>query len=393
MQFDAVSTLLVAALILVGGQFFVKHISWLRTFNIPVPVVGGLLATLVITGLRMSGIQLQFSNEFQAPLMLLFFGSVGLSANLRLIAAGGKALVVFFLLVIGLLFLQNLVGVSICKLLGINHVLGLLAGSITMSGGHGTGAAWAQVFQEQYGVESAFELAMASATFGLVFGSLLGGPVASLLMRSARRKGVDMHVAEAGDGAVSSSPEKRSVTTASVIHVLACMLIGIVAGTWLSSLTAGTWLSLPTFVWSLFTCVVIGNIARFSRLYEINDEANDIVGNTALSIFLALALMNLKLWELADLAMPMLIILAAQVVLVFFYVTQVTFRVMGSNYDAVVLVAGQCGFGMGATPTAVANMQAVTDRYGPSRLAFILVPIVGGFLVDITNAIVIKLFL
>ena len=171
------------------------------------------------------------------------------------------------------------------------------------------------------------------------------------------------------------------------------LLLGVVCGQQLQSLTSGTAFSLPTFVWVLFSCIVIGNVVRAFGDKHLNTHAVDVLGNISLSIFLALALMTLKLWDLANLALPILAILLAQVALVFLYTTQVTFRLMGKNYDAAVLVAGNCGFGMGATPTAIANMQAVTQHHGPSRLAFIIVPVVGGFLIDIANSLIIKGFL
>ncbi|WP_299261996.1 sodium/glutamate symporter [uncultured Kushneria sp.] len=387
-----ITTLFIAIVVLVLGQQCVKHVRFLREFNIPVPVVGGLLATLVVTILRGFGIEITFFGGLQEPFMLLFFASVGLSANFGLIRAGGSKLLVFFALVVGLLVLQNIVGVGIATLFGLSPVMGLLGGSITMSGGHGTGAAWAEVFTNSYGVESAMALAMAAATFGLVFGSLIGGPTASFLIRRAQKKGMNIESDDQKDVADLAGKDERT-DVGSMIRVLCCLFAGLVAGTFLHGVLEDTPFSLPTFVWVLFSCVIIGNVLRISRLYHVNDDANNTVGNVALSVFLALALMNLKLWDLANLALPMLVILMVQVALVFFYTTQVTFRVMGGGYDAAVLVAGNCGFAMGATPTAIANMQAVTERFGPSRLAFIIVPVVGGFLIDIANALIIKGFL
>lgn len=392
MTFDPLSTLFIAILVLLVGQQCVKRIGFLRDFNIPIPVVGGLLATIVVTSLRGLGWEIRFFSGLQDPFMLLFFASVGLSANLKLIAAGGRMLLVFFLLVVGLLVCQNLLGMGLASLFGIEPALGLLAGSITMSGGHGTGLAWAEVFANDYGIDSAYPLAMAAATFGLVFGSLIGGPTASLLIKRAQRQGKEMKSDSVAD-VEDVSGESKAVTIDSLIHTLACLLASVVVGSVLRGWADGTALSLPTFVWVLFTGVVIGNVSRLSRLYDVNDSANDMLGGLALSVFLALALMNLKLWDLAGLALPVVAILLAQVALVFLYTSQITFRIMGGGYDAAVLVAGQCGFGMGATPTAIANMQAVTARFGPSRLAFIIVPVVGGFLVDISNALIIKGFL
>ncbi len=288
-----ITTLFIAIVVLVIGQQCVKHVRFLREFNIPVPVVGGLLATLVITALRAFGIEITFFGGLQEPFMLVFFASVGLSANFGLIRAGGSKLLVFFALVVGLLVLQNIVGVGMATLFGLSPVMGLLGGSITMSGGHGTGAAWAEVFTNNYGVESAMALAMAAATFGLVFGSLIGGPTASFLIRRAKSRGMNIESDDQEDVADLTGKDKRT-DVGSMIRVLCCLFAGLVAGTFLHGLLEGTPFSLPTFVWVLFSCVIIGNFLRISRLYHVNDDANNTVGNVALSVFLALALMNLK---------------------------------------------------------------------------------------------------
>lgn len=397
MEFNPILTLLAAVIVLVIGQQVVRHVRLLRDFNIPVPVAGGLLATVAVTTLRAFDVPISFYAGLQEPFMLLFFGSIGLGADFRMIAAGGRRLAIFFALVVVLLILQDLVGVGIASAFGLNPLLGLLGGSITMSGGHGTGAAWAEVFGQQYGIDNAFELAMACATFGLVFGSLVGGPAAHVLIRGMEKRGQPVRTSEpetdAEAVAAGTQADTRGVNTAHILPALAILLIGIALGHVLTDLSRGTMFYLPTFVWVLFTTIVIGNAARLSGLYRPHGESVAEIGYLSLSVFLALALMSLRLWELADLAGPILVILLAQLVLVFVYTTQITFRVMGANYDAAVLVAGNCGFGMGATPTAIANMQAVTDRHGPSRLAFIIVPVVGGFLIDIANAFIIKGFI
>lgn len=397
MQFNAIYTLLTAIVVLVVGQIMVNRIRFLRDFNIPVPVVGGLLATLVITALRSLGLTIDFFGGLQEPFMLLFFGSIGLGADFRMIAAGGRKLLLFFLIVVVLLVLQDVLGVGIATLFGLDPLFGLLGGSITMSGGHGTGAAWAQVFQDQYGIDGAFELAMACATFGLVFGSLIGGPAAHFLITRMQRRGQPIETSEPQTDAEAVAAGGRAhtlnVNTANLLPALLVLFAGIGAGYALRDLSYGTVFYLPTFVWVLFTTIVLGNLGRMTGFYTPHGASVAEIGNLSLSIFLAMALMTLRLWELADLALPIFSILMAQLVLVSLYTTQITFRAMGSDYDAAVLVAGNCGFGMGATPTAIANMQAVTESHGPSRLAFIIVPVVGGFLIDIANAFIIKGFI
>ena len=397
MVFNPILTLLAAVAVLVVGQQAVNRIGVLRTFNIPVPVVGGLIATVLVTLLRAAGVELVFYDGLQEPFMLLFFGTIGLAADIKLIQAGGRALLVFFALVVILLILQDIVGVGIASAFGLDPLLGLLGGSITMSGGHGTGAAWAEVFGDRYGIDNAFELAMACATFGLVFGSLVGGPAAHFLIRRMKARGQPIKTSapetDAEAVAAGNRQTTHNVTSANILPALAILLVGIALGHWLTDLSQGTVFYLPTFVWVLFTTIVIGNAARMSGVYKPHGPSVAEIGNLSLSVFLALALMSLRLWELAGLAGPILVILIAQLVLVFVYTTQITYRLMGANYDAAVLVAGNCGFGMGATPTAIANMQAVTDQHGPSRLAFIIVPVVGGFLIDIANAFIIKGFI
>ena len=320
------------------------------------------------------------------------FATIGLNANLASLKAGGKALFIFVFVVVGLLLVQNTVGIALAKMLGLDPLMGLLAGSITLSGGHGTGAAWGKTFVENYGFMSASEVAMACATFGLVLGGLIGGPVARYLIKNIPTPGLG-----ADDHEMPTAFEKpttgRMITSMVLLETIAMIAICLMAGTFLSQLLEGTAFSLPTFVCVLFIGVILSNSLSMLGFYRVFDRAVSVLGNVSLSLFLAMALMSLKLWELASLAIPMLVILGVQAGVMALYAIFVTFRVMGKNYDAAVLAAGHCGFGLGATPTAIANMQAVTDRFGPSHLAFLVVPMVGAFFIDIVNAIVIKLYL
>ncbi|MNS78831.1 Sodium/glutamate symport carrier protein [compost metagenome] len=270
--------------------------------------------------------------------------------------------------------------------------MGLIAGSITLSGGHGTGAAWSKLFIERYGFENATEVAMACATFGLVLGGLIGGPVARYLVKhsSTPEGSPDDSVQPSG----FEKPESgRLITSLIMIETIAMIAICLSLGQFISGLLSGTVFELPNFVCVLFVGVILSNTLAFTGFYTVFERAVSVLGNVSLSLFLAMALMSLRLWELASLALPMLAILAVQTLVMALYAIFVTYRVMGKNYDAAVLAAGHCGFGMGATPTAIANMQAITDRFGPSHLAFLVVPMVGAFFIDIANAIVIKLYL
>ena len=259
---------------------------------------------------------------------------------------------VFLIVVVGLLVMQNAIGIGMASLLGLDPLMGLLAGSITLSGGHGTGAAWSKLFIERYGFTNATEVAMACATFGLVLGGLIGGPVARYLVKhSTTPNGI---------------PDDQEVPTA---------------------------FEKPDVGRMITSLVLIATIALIAICLTVFERAVSVLGNVSLSLFLAMALMGLKLWELASLALPMLAILVVQTIFMALYAIFVTWRMMGKNYDAAVLAAGHCGFGLGATPTAIANMQAITERFGPSHMAFLVVPMVGAFFIDIVNALVIKLYL
>ncbi len=390
---DTLSTLVAATLVLLLGRKMVQGIPVLKKYTIPEPVAGGLLVALALLVLNRSlGWSVEFDMSLRDPLMLAFFATIGLNANLASLRAGGKVLGVFLIVVVGFLVLQNAIGIGMATLLGMDPLMGLLAGSITLSGGHGTGAAWGKVFSERYGFESATEVAMACATFGLVLGGLIGGPVARYLVkRSAGPQGAPE------DSLAPSAFEKpnveRNITSLVMVETIALIAICLTAGRVVAQLLQGTAFELPTFVCVLFIGVLLSNLLAFIGFYRVFERAVSVLGNVCLSLFLAMALMSLRLWELASLALPMLAILVVQAVFMALYAIFVTWRVMGKNYDAAVLAAGHCGFGLGATPTAIANMQAITDRFGPSHMAFLVVPMVGAFFLDITNALVIKMWL
>ncbi|MGL6072204.1 sodium/glutamate symporter [Craterilacuibacter sp.] len=392
-QLDFYGTLVAASLVLLIGRMVVARTPLLRTFNIPEPVVGGLLVALILLALRQGmGFQVQFDLAMQTPLMLAFFASIGLSADFARLKSGGKMVGRFLLIVAGLLVVQNTLGISLAMLMGLDPLMGLLAGSITLSGGHGTGAAWSAVFQNEYQLASATELAVATATFGLVLGGLIGGPVANLLMRKVKAPGAE-HNADDEPQGFEQPNQERLITQFSFIETLALIAVSLLGGTALGALIKGTPFELPTFVCVLFVGVLLRNGLETLGVHKVFEREVSLVGNVSLSLFLAMALMSLKLWDLAALALPIFVLLIAQATAMGLFAYFVTFRLMGRNYDAVVLAAGHCGFGLGATPTAIANMQAVTQRFGPSHLAFLVVPMVGAFFIDIINAITIKLFL
>jgi sodium--glutamate symport carrier gltS len=394
MNIDVYGTLVAASLVLLLGNRLVAAVPLLRRWTIPEPVAGGLVAALVMLALHaFAHTDARFDVTLQTPLMLAFFATIGLNAKLASLKAGGPALARFLLVVVGLLILQNAVGIGMALALGVDPLFGLLGGSVSLSGGHGTGAAWGKVFTEHHGLQSATEAAIACATFGLVMGGILGGPVAQRLIKRIDQGKSDNAEAPAPDPYAFEEPKAEQPTTAAAfINTLTLIAISLAAGDALAQQIAGSAFELPAFVCVLFIAVLLANgLALVGR--PVAEHAVALIGNVSLALFLAMALMTLRLWDLAALALPVFTILAAQTVLMVLYAMFVTFRVMGRNYDAVVLAAGHCGFGLGATPTAIANMQAVTGRFGHSHVAFLVVPMVAAFFIDIANAMVIKLFL
>ena len=392
MTLDSYGTLVAASLVLLFGRKLVAAVRPLQTYSIPEPVVGGLCAALALYAAQAgTGFQVRFDGSLSTPLMLGFFASIGLNADLASLRQGGRPLMKLLAVVVAFLVAQNLVGISLAKLLGLEPLAGLLAGSITLSGGHGTGAAWGAVFAEKYGLASATELAMACATFGLVLGGIIGGPVARFLMRRVPQSSAAGE--QLAPGVFEAPGTVRLITAPAMIETLAMFSVCLLAGVQIAEALKGSFLELPAFVCVLFVGVVLRNVLAALGWYEVFERCVSVLGNVSLALFLAMALMSLRLWELATLALPMAVLLVCQTALMASFAILVTFRVMGANHDAAVIAAGHCGFGLGATPTAIANMQAVTDRFGPSRLAFLIVPMVGAFFIDIANAIVIKLSL
>ena len=409
-------TMILATLVLLLGRFLIVKIKFLSDFNIPEPVAGGLVAGLIVVLLNAAfGLTFKFETQLQTAFMLMFFSSIGLSADFSRLRAGGKPLAVFLMVVAAFILLQNVVGVSMAAALGLEPLIGLVTGSITLTGGHGTAGAWGPVLESRYGISGATTLGIATATFGLVAGGLIGGPVARYLIRkighqklpkpeqqtaveavAASQSLYSTRHTEGGDQpdeAMFDKPDEiRLITASSTIETLAlfagCMAFAGV----MTTVAKGTAFELPTFVWALGGGVIIRNVLTNFFKFDMFDRAIDVFGNASLSLFLAMALLSLRLWELTDLALPVMVILVVQTLVMMLYASFVTFRVMGSDYDAAVLAAGHCGFGMGATPTAIANMQAITDRYGVSYKAFLIVPMVGAFFVDLVNAAILQVF-
>ena len=380
MILDASYTLLVACIALLIGMFVVKFTPFLQKNHIPEAVVGGFIVAIVLLIIdKTSGYSFTFDASLQSLLMLTFFSSIGLSSDFSRLIKGGKPLVLLTIAVTILIAIQNTVGMSMAVMMNESPFIGLIA--------------WGPILADKYGVTGAVELAMACATLGLVLGGLVGGPVARHLLKKVSIPKTTEQERDTIVEAFEQPSVKRKINANNVIETISMLIICIVVGGYISALFKDTFLQLPTFVWCLFVGIIIRNTLTHVFKHEVFEPTVDVLGSVALSLFLAMALMSLKFGQLASMAGPVLIIIAVQTVVMVLFACFVTFKMMGKDYDAVVISAGHCGFGMGATPTAIANMQTVTKAFGPSHKAFLVVPMVGAFIVDISNSILIKIFI
>lgn len=402
LKLDPIQTVALAAVVLFIGYGIRRRVAFLDRFNIPAPVIGGFTFALVALALRQSGsLALEFDAALQTPFMIAFFTTIGLGASMALLKRGGPQVLIFWMLASLLAILQNGVGIGVAQLLGIDPRFGLIAGSITMTGGHGTGAAFGKLLEEQYQLTGAVALAMAAATFGLVAGGLLGGPVGTRLMhrhglRSAPSPSGNLSVPDAEaaalDAEIDTEPTGEAPTAYSMLQMIAvilgCMALGSVLSGW-----AAQYVTLPAYIGAMLVAAIARNVFEVTGAVRISTRTIDDLGTIALALFLTMALMTLRLWELFDLAIPMLAILVVQVLLMAAFAWWVTFRFMGRDYDAAVIAGGHCGFGMGATPSAVANMKSLVERFGDAPRAFLVLPMVGAFFIDFSNAVIITTFL
>lgn len=386
-------------LVLLLGMFFTRTIPFLKRFCIPAPVSGGLLlSALTLFLYSVFGIECRFDGTVKDICMMLFFTSVGFQSDIKVLLTGGRPLLVMILLVAVLIASQNLISVGISECLGLSSLFGMSAGSIPMCGGHGTSGGFAPLL-EQMGLGGASSITMAAATFGLVAGSLLGGPLGEALIRrhhlaeqsppSDEMKGVEITEGSAH----GSKTEER--TYWEYLTAACQLIIAMALGTGLSKLLALTGITFPTYFGSLLVACAMRNLLGLSPRLERGLCTSSIVsiGNICLQLFLGMAMSSLRLWELASLALPLLLILAAQVAFMACYAALVAFPLLGKDYDGAVLVSGLCGFGLGATPNAMANMSAVCYKYRYSAAPFVIVPIIGAMFVDIINTGIVTLFL
>ncbi|HET9986691.1 MAG TPA: sodium/glutamate symporter [Longimicrobiales bacterium] len=396
-----IQTVALAAVVLFAGYGIRRRVGVLDRFNIPAPVVGGFIFAAAALALRQTGVLgFQFDTALQSPLMVAFFTTIGLGASFGLLRVGGPQVLVFWGLASVLAALQNGIGIGLAKLLGVDPLLGLITGSITMTGGHGTGAAFGKLMEEQYAFPGAVTLAMAAATFGLVSGGLIGGPVGTGLIRRFRLTPAPAAAPPPPptlehaslDEEIDTEVAGEAPTAYTLLKTITVILVAMWAGS-LVSAWLGRYVTLPGYIGAMLCAAVIRNVADSTKLIRIEQRTVDDLGTIALALFLAMALMSLKLWELLDLALPMFAILSVQVAVMAAFAIFVTYRFVGRDYDAAVMAGGHCGFGLGATPNAVANMTSLVERFGPAPRAFLVLPMVGAFFIDFTNALIITGYL
>lgn len=382
-------TIALAIVVLMVGDFIKKHAEVLRRFCIPTPVIGGVLFALLITILNMSGVcKVSLNSSFNEFFSLLFYAGIGYTASWKLLKRGGPQVILFLILSSVLVVLQNGLGVIVCKLMNVDPLVGLACGSIPMVGGNGTAATWGPTL-EKAGLAAGTTVATAAATFGLVAGALLGGPIGRFLIeRNQLTPNPDVTNMKFG-----SSEEKIPVNEKRLTAAAYQVLITIGIGALVSAILEKTGLDFPASVGAMVAAAILRNIADHTDKIDLKLPELSMISNISLLVFLALSMMTMKLWQLIDLALPMLVILGAQMVLIALFGIFVTFRIMGKSFDAAVMTVGQTGFGLGAVPTAMANMQVIDAKYGSSPSAFFIVPLVGSLFINLVNTGIITVFL
>jgi ESS family glutamate:Na+ symporter len=394
LKLDLLQTLTLAALVYFAGIQLRKRVRWLDALNIPAAVLGGLLFTLLVFLLHDRVLNLQLDTALQPTLSVAFFTSIGMGASLALLRAGGLQVLVFLAFSAAFCLVQNFTGMAIATAFHENPLLGVMAGSVTLVGGPATGLAFAPIF-EQAGLRGAGPLALTSATVGIVFGGLVGGPAGTWLIR---RYGLKARARSAAElkAELDTAPETIVVEVdredTSLIRNLVTLALAMALGSIVSGYIQSLGITLPAYIGAMLVASGLRNLDDATGWLRIDQRAMEFVGNLALNIFLVVALMNLRLWELAGLALPLSVILAVQVIVVLAFAVTASFRLMGRDYDSAVMASGFVGFVLGTTANAVANMRALVARFGPAPRAFLVVPLVGAFFIDFANALIITAF-
>ena len=388
MEIDIFMTLTIAVLALMVGSWLRRRIPALKRFCIPAPVIGGLVFALIsLAGYVSGAFVCKFNEDIKELCMVLFFTSVGFQANLKTIKQGGKPLIVLIILVALTSVLENLAAIGSAWAMGLDGMVGMTAGSIPMLGGHGTAGAFGPDM-EALGLRGATTLCTAAATFGLIAGSLIGGPLGEHLI--VKRNLLSTAVPEADD-TINGADRQHLFTSCTTATFQLILAAGI--GTLLSWAISLTGITFPIYIGGMLVAAIMRNYAEYTHRLEIPMHQINDLGNICLSLFLGMAMISLRLWELAELALPLVVMLAVQFILVVLLARFVVFRFLGGNYDAAVMTSGYCGFAMGATPNAIANMQAVCDRFAPSAKAYLLIPLVGSMFADFINSFIITFFI
>ncbi|QUM86010.1 sodium/glutamate symporter [Moritella sp. 28] len=407
MVMDVRQTVIMAILVLFLGKYLTRKVAFLQEYNIPEPVSGGLIASILFAILYGAfDIELQFSLAVRDNLLIVFFTIIGLSSRITTLLKGGKPLIILLVIAVIYLFLQNFTGLTVAQFTQQLPEVGLIGGSISLSGGHGTAIAWAPLFVDKYNISNAMEIGIACATFGLILGGVIGGPIAKYLISHYKLE--PSKEPELTVGTLHQSklqPKKKPTAPQSIVapidyhHMLNSILIisiSIGLGLGLNVIISNLGLHLPEFVTCLFAGIIVINLGPLimpNLTWPERSRSLALISDLSLGLFLAMSLMSLQLWTLGGLGGPILIMLAAQVVIVTGFVIFVVFPLMGKDYDAAVMSAGYAGLALGATPTAIANMTAVTETFGASAKAFVVVPLVGAFFIDIANALIIQFLL
>ena len=398
LQLNGLFTFTLGIIVLFAGKRLNDAVGFLREFSIPEPVTGGLLFSVIFALIYIIfETTVNFDLAARDLLLIYFFTTIGINAHLKDLLAGGKPLIILLVITIAYMFVQNLTGISIATLFDLPSAVGLLGGSVSLIGGHGTAIAWSPRIGENFGISNAMEIGIACATFGLILASLMGGPIAKILIKRYDLKPESDEPLDVGQ---SEAQEKKGIDYLDFLDaILAIHISGILGMLLNEALEEGLGLQLPLFVTCLFSAILITNMIpkSYPRLsgkeWPSRKPAIALIADISLGTFLAMSLMSMQLWTLIDLAGPIFTILTAQFIIAVTVILFVVFPVMGKNYDAAVVSAGFGGISLGSTPTAMANMSAVTMRYGASHLAFIIVPLVCAFFIDLVNALLIPFFL
>ncbi len=398
LYFKTFMSITIGIIVLFIGKGLNESVKFLRDFSIPNPVTGGFLFAIFSAAVFfIFKIEITFELGARDVFLVYFFTTIGINASLKDLLAGGKPLIVLLFITVGFLFIQNLTGVGIAALFDLPAAVGLLGGSISMIGGHGTAIAWAPHIADEYGIASAMEIGLASATFGLILAGIIGGPVANLLIKRNNLKSKASKIFDVGVSIIEEQEEQ--ISHLQILNAVLAIHICVILGSLLNELIASAGLKLPLFVTCLLSGIILSNaVPKFfpgfrGHEWPSRKPAMAIIADVSLGTFLAMSLMSMQLWTLVGLAGPILSIIGAQFLMAVIVMWFIVFPAMGRNYDAAVISAGFGGFTLGSTPTAMANMAAVSQRHGASHLAFIIVPLICAFFIDLANAVIIPLFL